>query len=134
SNLTPNFSGWRYNFYPARIFLGDSGALLVGFILAVASMDTGNRPSAVVAITVPIMALGLPLAETTLTMMRRLLRVIRVVRYNGNTDRYEFLFAGSAALFTADRQHIHHRLLDLGLSHRNSVLLLYGISLTLGSV
>jgi UDP-GlcNAc:undecaprenyl-phosphate/decaprenyl-phosphate GlcNAc-1-phosphate transferase len=123
----------RYNFHPAQIFLGDSGALLIGFILAAVSMDTGNRPSAVVAIVVPILALGLPLAETALTTMRRLLRVVRLVGYNRDKDRYEFLLGGSAALFTADRQHIHHRLLDLGLSHRNAVLLLYGISLVLAT-
>jgi UDP-GlcNAc:undecaprenyl-phosphate/decaprenyl-phosphate GlcNAc-1-phosphate transferase len=123
----------RYNFYPAQIFLGDSGALLIGFILAFVSMDTGNRLSALVAIAVPMLALGLPLAETALTVIRRLLRVVRIVRYNRDRDRYEFLFVGSAALFTADREHIHHRLLDLGFSHRNAVLLLYGISLTFGA-
>jgi UDP-GlcNAc:undecaprenyl-phosphate/decaprenyl-phosphate GlcNAc-1-phosphate transferase len=123
----------RYNFHPAQIFLGDSGALLIGFILAAVSMHSGNRPSAVVAIVVPILAMGLPLAETALTTMRRLLRVVRLVGYNRDKDRYEFLFGGGAALFTADRQHIHHKLLDLGLSHRNAVLLLYGISLVLAA-
>jgi UDP-GlcNAc:undecaprenyl-phosphate/decaprenyl-phosphate GlcNAc-1-phosphate transferase len=122
----------RYNFHPAQIFLGDSGALLIGFILAAVSIHTSNRPSAIVAISVPILALGLPLAETALTTLRRLLRVILVVRYNPDNDRYEFLLGGNAALFTADRRHIHHRLLDLGLTHRNAVLLLYGISLVLG--
>jgi UDP-GlcNAc:undecaprenyl-phosphate GlcNAc-1-phosphate transferase len=123
----------RYNFYPAQIFLGDSGALLIGFVLAAVSMDTGNRPSAVVAIAFPMLALGLPLAETALTMVRRLLRIVRLVRYNPRKDQYEFLFAGKPALFKADRQHIHHRLLDLGLSHRNAVLLLYVISLALSA-
>lgn len=123
----------RYNFHPARIFLGDSGALLIGFMLAAVSMDTGNRPPAIVAILMPILALGMPLAETGLTVIRRLLRTVHAAGYNPQTRRYEFLVAGKAALFTADRQHIHHRLLDFGFSQRNAVLLLYGISLALGS-
>jgi UDP-GlcNAc:undecaprenyl-phosphate/decaprenyl-phosphate GlcNAc-1-phosphate transferase len=122
----------RYNFHPAQIFLGDAGALLIGFILAAVSMDTGNRPPAIVAILTPILALGMPLAETALTVIRRSLRTVRVVGYNPQTGRYEFLFVAKAALFTADRQHIHHRLLDFGLSHRNAVLVLYAISLALG--
>ena len=124
----------RYNFYPARIFLGDSGSLLLGFVLSVVSIGTANRASAVVAILVPILALGLPIADTGLTVVRRLLRAVHVVRHDESRERYEFLFLGNVSLLKADREHIHHRLVDLGITHRNVVLLLYGICASLGVV
>jgi len=67
-----------YNFHPARIFLGDSGSLFIGFVLAVTSVATSNKLATLVAILVPILALGLPLAELVVTTLRRLLRVMIV--------------------------------------------------------
>ncbi len=122
----------RYNFYPARIFLGDSGSLFLGFVLAVISMGVHNRASAVAAMVIPILALGLPLFETSLTVARRLLRGVAVVRDGSEREHYALRLARNTRLMTADRDHIHHRLLDLGLQHRTAVLVLYGVSAILG--
>jgi UDP-GlcNAc:undecaprenyl-phosphate GlcNAc-1-phosphate transferase len=117
----------RYNFHPARIFLGDSGALLLGFMVGVSAISTAHKMTDATAIVAPFLALGLPLAELMLTTMRRVLRAVRVVRVDEQVQRYQFLFLGRPALFSADRDHIHHRLLSLGFSHRTAVLLLYGV-------
>jgi UDP-GlcNAc:undecaprenyl-phosphate/decaprenyl-phosphate GlcNAc-1-phosphate transferase len=116
-----------YNFFPAKIFLGDSGSLLLGFIFALISIRIADKSSAALAISIPLLALGFPLGEMTLTITRRLLRVVHVIRGEPEGARYEFFFLGRAAVFTADRAHIHHRLIDLGLNHRSAVLLLYGV-------
>jgi UDP-GlcNAc:undecaprenyl-phosphate GlcNAc-1-phosphate transferase len=113
-----------YNFNPASIFLGDSGSLSIGFLLGVVSALTSGKGSTAATVIVPVLALGLPLAELSVTTLRRLLRVVNVVR-STTAGEYHFRFAGKAALFTADRDHIHHRLLALGLSQREATLLLY---------
>jgi UDP-GlcNAc:undecaprenyl-phosphate GlcNAc-1-phosphate transferase len=101
-----------YNFNPASIFMGDTGSMFLGFVLATTAIQTNQKSSTAVAIVVPIIALGVPIADTLLAMARRAAR--------------------GAPLFSADRGHIHHRLLDLGFSHRQTVLLLYGTSIALG--
>ncbi len=103
-----------YNFNPASIFMGDTGSMFLGFVLATTAIQTNQKSSTAVAIIVPIIALGVPIADTLLAMARRAAR--------------------GAPLFSADRGHIHHRLLDLGLSHKQTVLVLYGVSITLGCV
>lgn len=123
----------RYNFHPARIFLGDSGSLFLGFLLAVVSIAGQTKPETTVAFVVPILALGLPIADTFLAVARRALRAIHVVRANAEQDAYEFLFLGRAAVFTADRDHIHHRLLGFGISHRRTVLVLYAVCALFGA-
>jgi UDP-GlcNAc:undecaprenyl-phosphate/decaprenyl-phosphate GlcNAc-1-phosphate transferase len=118
-----------YNFYPARFFLGDSGALLIGFVIAVIAIQSSSKLATVVAILAPATAVGLPLAEVILTTLRRTLRVLPTdSRETGAGDA----LAGSRrpGLFTADSEHIHHRLLALGLTHRTVVVLLYGVCLT----
>jgi len=100
-----------YNFNPARIFMGDTGSMFLGFVLAVTTVQTSTKSQATVALLVPMLALGLPIMDTTLAMGRRLI-----------TGR---------SMFSADRGHLHHRLLDRGLSHRQAVLVLYGISVAL---
>ena len=119
----------RYNFNPATIFLGDSGSLLVGFLVATFSVNDSAKGSAAITVLVPILALGLPLIELSLTIFRRLMRVIRVVKRAADRDEYAFQFGGKAALFTGDRDHIHHRLLALGLGQRKVALLMYGACL-----
>jgi UDP-N-acetylmuramyl pentapeptide phosphotransferase/UDP-N-acetylglucosamine-1-phosphate transferase len=121
----------RYNFHPARIFLGDSGALLLGFMVGVSAISTSHQMAGTAAILAPFLALGLPLAELMLTTIRRVLRAARVVRLEEDIKRYQFLFMGRPALFSADRDHIHHRLLSFGISHRRAVLLLYGVSVAI---
>jgi UDP-GlcNAc:undecaprenyl-phosphate GlcNAc-1-phosphate transferase len=101
-----------YNFNPASIFMGDTGSMFLGYVLAVGSIQTSQKSSTAVAILIPIVALGLPIADTFLAMFRRALN--------------------HQPMFSADRAHIHHKLLDLGLTHKQAVLLLYGASGLLG--
>ena len=101
-----------YNFNPATIFMGDTGSMFLGFVLATTAIQTNQKSTTAVALIVPITALAIPIADTLLAMLRRAAR--------------------GAPLFSADRGHIHHRLLRLGLSHRQAVLVLYGACLLLG--
>jgi UDP-GlcNAc:undecaprenyl-phosphate GlcNAc-1-phosphate transferase len=107
-----------HNFNPAQIFMGDSGSMFLGFTLACASLlGAGPQKSpTLIAIVVPILALGLPIMDMLLTIARR--------------------FFERRSIFSADRGHIHHRLLDLGLTHKRAVISLYLVSLafTLGSL
>lgn len=101
-----------FNFNPARIFMGDSGSYFLGFTLAVCSIAAPlQKASAAVSITVPLVALGVPVIDTLLTMVRRLFE--------------------RRPMFAADRGHIHHRLLDMGVTHRRAVLIIYGVTLLL---
>lgn len=99
-----------YNFNPASIFMGDSGSLFLGFILASTGMIGSTKSRTLVAILVPIIALGVPFADTALAVVRRVL-------------------AGRSP-FAADRGHLHHQLLALGYSHRRAVLILYAACVT----
>jgi UDP-GlcNAc:undecaprenyl-phosphate GlcNAc-1-phosphate transferase len=103
-----------YNFNPASIFMGDTGSMFLGFVLATTSIQTSQKSSTAVALIIPIIALGVPIADTLLAMVRRAARGV--------------------PMFSADRGHIHHRLLASGLTHRQTVLVLYGASLVLGGV
>src|SRR5207237_6368113 len=103
-----------YNFNPASIFMGDSGSLFLGYVIGASSIHTHQKSSAVVSLLVPIVALALPITDTALAMVRRAL-----------TGR---------SMFSGDREHIHHRLLQVGLSQWQAVLVLYGISLLLGGL
>ena len=100
-----------HNFNPAQIFMGDSGSMFLGFVLASASLlGAGPQKSpTLIAIVVPILALGLPIMDMLLTIARR--------------------FFERRSIFSADRGHIHHRLLDVGLTHRRAVIALYMVSL-----
>lgn len=104
------------NVYPARVFLGDAGANAIGFALGCFALRGGATLSAGFAVLLPLFTVGLPIAETVVSALRRLIR-----RYDG----------GSGGVFTADRDHIHHRLLALGLDHRKAVLFLYGVGVLL---
>lgn len=123
----------RYNFGPATIFLGDSGSLFVGFLIAALSVEISNKGPAATTILVPILALGLPITELTLTTVRRLLRIVHVVGTGEEKVSYVFRIVGRAALFTPDRDHIHHRLLALGLTSRRAVLVLYAAGLVVNA-
>jgi UDP-GlcNAc:undecaprenyl-phosphate GlcNAc-1-phosphate transferase len=102
-----------FNFNPARIFMGDTGSLFLGFILACFSITTSSKGPTTVALVVPALALGLPIMDTMLAMGRR-------------------IQAGRSP-FSSDREHIHHKLLHAGLSHRQAVLILYGVAGVLGA-
>lgn len=97
-----------FNFHPARIFMGDTGSMFLGFVLSLVTVRAAQKGPAAVSVLVPILALGIPIMDTLLTIARR--------AWFGNP------------LFGADRGHIHHRLLDAGLPHRKVVLVLYGVS------
>jgi UDP-GlcNAc:undecaprenyl-phosphate GlcNAc-1-phosphate transferase len=122
-----------FNFRRARIFLGDSGSLLLGFLLAVAAIQSPRDDSVVAASAAPVLALGLPLAELLLTSCRRVLRELRVVNSSNSRRRYSLLLLGRPRLFTADSDHIHHRLLELGISPVAAVLVLYLVAAALGA-
>jgi UDP-GlcNAc:undecaprenyl-phosphate GlcNAc-1-phosphate transferase len=91
-----------FNIFPARVFLGDAGATAVGFTLACLALGGGSTLSAGMAILVPVLVLGLPIADTVVTVARRSLRKLELKTSKG--------------MFDADRDHFHHRLLTLGLS------------------
>ncbi|MGH9317195.1 MAG: hypothetical protein ACRD1P_08820, partial [Thermoanaerobaculia bacterium] len=106
-----------YNLYPAKVFLGDTGAAAVGFWLACLALRGGSTLSAGMAVLIPIVVLGLPVAETLISMLRRVLR------------RREPL--GGVGVFEADQEHFHHRLMALGLTQRRAVITLYAVGLIL---
>lgn len=103
-----------YNFPPARIFLGDSGSLLLGFLMAALSLVGASRKSqAAVALFIPIVALGLPILDTSMAILRRWYKRLPIS--------------------APDRQHVHHVLVSMGYSEKKAVLLLYGTCLLLGA-
>jgi UDP-GlcNAc:undecaprenyl-phosphate GlcNAc-1-phosphate transferase len=97
----------RYNFNPASIFLGDSGSLLIGFLLGCYGAIWSQKSATVLGLTAPLMALAIPLLDTGIAVIRRFLR-------------HQPVFGG-------DRDHIHHRLMARGFSQRKVVLMLYGV-------
>ncbi len=106
----------RYNWTPAKIYLGDSGSLTLGFLLASCSLHFSIKAPTTVAILVPILALGLPVIDTLLVMADRFL---------GRTgDSFHDRFVG---MFKADRQHLHHLVLALTPKRARVVLALYGL-------
>ncbi len=121
----------RYNFYPAKIFLGDSGSLLLGFLLAVFSIQGSSKGATLVAVLAPVLALGLPIMETLLSMIRRFMRSIHLIDYQTKNGKVRVLYFRGISLFKADRDHIHHRLLKLGFSQRKAVTFLYGVCVSL---
>jgi UDP-GlcNAc:undecaprenyl-phosphate GlcNAc-1-phosphate transferase len=95
----------RYNFNPASIFLGDSGALFVGFTLAALSVLGSQKATTTVAVAIPILAFGLPVVDTAVTIARRLI--------------------SRKPVFEGDNEHIHHMLIARGWSQRRAALVLY---------
>jgi UDP-GlcNAc:undecaprenyl-phosphate GlcNAc-1-phosphate transferase len=117
----------RSNFHPAKIFLGDSGSLFLGFVLATLSLQSSAKSTTVYTFLVPVFALGLPILDTALAMIRRFLGPFMPARL---TEGYSLRMLRS--IFLPDRRHIHHQLMARGISHRRVVLILYGISAALG--
>lgn len=96
-----------YNYHPAIIYLGDTGALFIGFMIAVLSLQ-GLKNATAVAVVTPMIILGVPLTDTVVAIIRRTL--------------------SGQKFYEADRMHLHHRLLSMGLTHRGTVLVIYAIS------
>lgn len=124
-----------FNFSPARIFLGDSGSLVLGFVLACASiMGTVKRSTAVVMLGPPLV-LALPVVDTLLAVARRFLRT--AVSHGDLTGYKSFLMPKNflkrvKEIFEADQSHIHHALVKVGLSHRKAVIILYIVTAVMG--
>jgi UDP-GlcNAc:undecaprenyl-phosphate/decaprenyl-phosphate GlcNAc-1-phosphate transferase len=98
----------RFNFSPATIFLGDCGSLFIGFMLSALALQGAQKSPTIIAVAIPVVSFGLPILETALSIIRR--------------------FLAGRPVFTADREHIHHKLLQRGLSHRQVVITLYAVS------
>lgn len=96
----------RYNFNPASVFLGDSGSLLIGFLLGCYGAVWSQKAATLIGVLAPMVALAVPLLDTVLAVVRRAMR--------------------GQHIFQADREHVHHRLLDMGFTHQGAVMLLYG--------
>ncbi|RQD70766.1 MAG: undecaprenyl/decaprenyl-phosphate alpha-N-acetylglucosaminyl 1-phosphate transferase [Tindallia sp. MSAO_Bac2] len=102
-----------HNSHPARIFMGDTGSLFIGFVLSVISVEGVLKSATTIAVVIPVMALGVPIVDTTCAIIRRLLN--------------------KRPIMEADKGHLHHRLLEQGFSHRQTVWILYGMGLFLGA-
>ncbi len=102
----------KYNFHPAEIFMGDTGSMFLGFMLAGISVTGAVKSVAAIALVVPIFALGLPILDTTFAIVRRV--------------------RGGVPIFKPDKGHLHHRLLSVGFTQRQAVLLMYVISALFG--
>ena len=98
----------RFNFSPATIFLGDCGSLFIGFMLSALALQGAQKAPTIIAVAIPIVSFGLPILETALSVVRR--------------------FLSGRPVFTADREHIHHKLLQRGLSQRQVTITLYAVS------
>lgn len=98
----------RYNFNPASVFLGDCGSMLIGFLLGGFAIEWSHKSVTLLGLTAPMMAMSVPLLDASLSIARRFLR--------------------NRPIFGADRGHIHHRLLDRGLSQRQTAMVAYAIS------
>lgn len=98
-----------FNFHPAKVFMGDCGSLFLGFIIATSSVMCTTKPAALVGLALPALALGVPIFDTLFSMLRRFLK--------------------HRSIFTPDRNHFHHRLLELGLNQRRAVLFTYLVTL-----
>ncbi|TDO95076.1 UDP-GlcNAc:undecaprenyl-phosphate GlcNAc-1-phosphate transferase [Halanaerobium saccharolyticum] len=108
------FGFLKYNFNPAKIFMGDTGSMFIGYIIAAVSITGALKSAAAVTIFVPMLALAIPIMDTTFAIIRRIFN-----------DR---------PIGEADHGHIHHRLLAIGMNQKQAVLSVYMISAILGTV
>jgi UDP-GlcNAc:undecaprenyl-phosphate GlcNAc-1-phosphate transferase len=104
----------RYNFHPASIFMGDAGSMSLGYLIAASALLVCRQPSSAIALDVVFAVLAVPIVDTSLSVARRILR--------------------GRSIFSADREHIHHALVDAGISHRGTVLILCAFSALLCAV
>ena len=102
----------RYNFHPAKIFMGDGGSLFLGFMLASTSIIGAAKSATVIAMIAPVLVLGVPIFDTSFAILRRV--------------------ANHRPIMEADKGHLHHRLMAAGLGQRRSVLMLYGVAAVMG--
>lgn len=98
----------RYNFHPAKIFMGDTGALFLGYMISVLAL-LGFKNVTVISFIIPIFILGVPISDTLIAIIRR--------------------FINKQNISSPDKSHLHHRLLRLGFTHTQSVLIIYALSM-----
>ena len=111
----------RYNFNPASVFLGDCGSMFIGFTMAVLPLVHQATDSLVVSIAVPLLAMGVPVFDTFLAIVRRVVR--HLLSRRDSTER------GNGQVMTADADHIHHRILRaVGLNQRKAAIMLYAVA------
>lgn len=103
----------KHNFYPAKIFLGDTGSLFLGYTLAVIAITGMTKSAAAVSMIIPLVILGVPLLDTFFAVVRR---------YNERKP-----------IFEPDKEHLHHCLMAMGLTHRQTVLAMYALSGFMGA-
>ncbi|MGE7094341.1 glycosyltransferase family 4 protein [Lysinibacillus sp. NPDC048646] len=100
-----------YNFHPAKIFMGDTGALFLGFMISVLAL-LGFKNVTFISLIIPVIMLGVPISDTFFAIVRR----VRMKKKWSDPDK----------------SHLHHRLLDMGFTHRQTVLIIYGIAMMFG--
>lgn len=105
----------RWNFYPAKTFMGDSGALFLGFVVSVIALNGSFKSTTVVAYLLPVLALGVPIFDTSFAILRRLRN-------------------HQPVMSAPDKGHVHHRLLAAGLLHRQAVIIIYIVTLCLSMI
>ncbi len=103
----------KFNFYPASIFLGDSGSMLLGFSLGVISIMGLTKSATAISVIIPVVVMGIPLLDVFMAVIRR--------------------YKDQRPIFQPDREHLHHQLLDRGMSHPRAVLVIYGVGLIMGA-
>ncbi|WP_273484636.1 glycosyltransferase family 4 protein [Desulforamulus ruminis] len=102
----------RYNFFPAKIFLGDTGSMFLGYALGTLAVMGVAKTATAISVIVPMVILGIPLLDVLFAILRR--------------------YQSQRPIFQPDKEHLHHRLMALGLSHRQTVLAIYAVNLILG--
>jgi UDP-GlcNAc:undecaprenyl-phosphate/decaprenyl-phosphate GlcNAc-1-phosphate transferase len=112
--LGANIGFLKFNFAPAKIFMGDSGSMLLGYLLATISILGVLKSTAIISLLFPILTLGIPISDTLYSIFRR--------------------YKNKQPIFQADNGHFHHKLLDYGLTPKQVVLSGYGLSIFLGIV
>ncbi|WP_455377762.1 hypothetical protein [Petrachloros mirabilis] len=124
-----------HNFNPARIYLGDSGSLLIGYILAVSAILGTQKTATTLAVFVPLLVLGIPIIDTLFSMLRRFKGFAGSPnhRHQADLESCTSWLRAVKRMFEADQRHFHHKLLAMGFSHRGAVLTLYTFAAGLSS-
>ena len=102
-----------FNFNPAKIFMGDTGSMFLGFTLSVLAVVGLTKSATIISVFIPVVILGIPIFDTMYAITRR--------------------FLNGTPIFQADKEHLHHQLLNMGLTHKQTVLTIYAVNLCLGS-
>ncbi|MEM1084352.1 MAG: hypothetical protein AAGI48_09525 [Verrucomicrobiota bacterium] len=114
----------RFNFHPAKIFLGDTGSMLVGYFIAVAGGATVGKHAVIAGVLMPVLVAGIPLFDVILAVWRRLARRLAHAGHEKDAPK----------VFGADKDHLHHRLLNWGFTQRQTVSIMYGVAVVLSVV